>query len=290
MENPELVNKKLAVFILLTLALSSIFYYLILSAGSIHAGHGFYTFGLMWCPGLAAFVTNLSFHRSLRGFGWHWRKTRYQVISYMLPFLYCTVVYGIIWLTGLGHFYNAEFVTHVSNRLFASLELGVLQPSTVIVMYILIMATLGVLASCLSAAGEEIGWRGFLVPNLAKVHSYTTTSIISGAIWAVWHFPLILFADYNGQAAVWFSLLCFTVMLLGLSFAFAWLRLKSDSLWTGVLLHASHNVFVQQVFSPLTATTDKADYFTGEFGLGLALIALLVAVLFWKRRNQLHED
>ena len=34
---------------------------------------------------------------------------------------------------------------------------------------------------------------------------------------------------------------CFTVMVLGISFLFAWMRLKSGSVWTGVFLHASHN-------------------------------------------------
>jgi len=38
-------------------------------------------------------------------------------------------------------------------------------------------------------------------------------------------------------------------MIVSISFVFAWMRLKSGSLWTGVLLHASHNLFIQAFFS-----------------------------------------
>jgi membrane protease YdiL (CAAX protease family) len=38
----------------------------------------------------------------------------------------------------------------------------------------------GSLQSVLSATGEELGWRGFLVPTLAKTMSFRQTSIVSG--------------------------------------------------------------------------------------------------------------
>ena len=37
---------------------------------------------------------------------------------------------------------------------------------------------------------------------------------------------------------------------IAISFVFAWMRLKSGSLWTGALLHASHNLYVQTIFTP----------------------------------------
>ena len=127
-----------------------------------------------------------------------------------------------------------------------------------VIIYGVVVATFGLVISCLSALGEEIGWRGFLVPELAKNFSFTKTALISGGIWALWHYPLILFANYNNSSApAWFGLFCFTVMVLGISFAFAWLRLKSGSLWTGVIFHASHNLFIQNFFTPLTGATAK---------------------------------
>lgn len=76
-------------------------------------------------------------------------------------------------------------------------------------------------------------------------------------------------------------------MVMGTSFAYAWLRLKSGSLWPVVLLHASHNLFIQAIFTPLTGTTRLTPYVIGEFGLGLALVVLPVAYLFWRKRAAL---
>ena len=137
------------------------------------------------------------------------------------------------------------------------------------------------------ALGEEIGWRGFLVPELANNVSFTATALISGIIWSLWHYPVLIFADYNAGTATWYALLCFTVMVVGISFIFAWMRLKSGSLWTGALLHASHNLYVQAVFTPLTRNTGKTAWFIDEFGAVLPLVAVVVAIYFWTRRHEL---
>lgn len=143
--------------------------------------------------------------------------------------------------------------------------------------------------SSVSALGEEIGWRGFLVPELAKITTFSRTALISGALWAVWHYPLILFADYRSTTPSWYATLCFTVMVVGISFPFAWLRLKSGSVWTGMILHASHNIFIQGVFDPLTRDTGITNWIIGEFGAGLAVVGALVGLLFWQKRADLPE-
>jgi len=64
------------------------------------------------------------------------------------------------------------------------------------------------------------------------------------------------------------------------SFVFTWFRLKSNSLWTGVMLHASHNLFIQAVFNPITIEYKNTKYFTGEFGIALPLISFILAIYF----------
>jgi hypothetical protein len=65
------------------------------------------------------------------------------------------------------------------------------------------------------------------------------------------------------------------------------MRLKSGSLWTGALLHASHNLYVQAIFTPLTRDTGKTAWFIDEFGAILPLVAVAFAVYFWTRRGEL---
>jgi uncharacterized membrane protein YciS (DUF1049 family) len=63
------------------------------------------------------------------------------------------------------------------------------------------------------------------------------------------------------------------------------LTLKSGSLWPAVLLHTTHNIFIQGVFNRLTGNTEISSYITGEFGVGLALTSLVVAYVFWRMQR-----
>ncbi len=50
---------------------------------------------------------------------------------------------------------------------------------------------MGVVMLPLGPLGEEFGWRGYLLPALQSHRGALTASVILGAIWAVWHLPLI---------------------------------------------------------------------------------------------------
>jgi membrane protease YdiL (CAAX protease family) len=78
-------------------------------------------------------------------------------------------------------------------------------------------------------------------------------------------------------------------MVIGISFLFAWMRLKSGSLWTGAFLHASHNLFIQGIFTPLTIDTGKTKWVIDEFGFALAIAAIVVAVIVWRRRAEVEH-
>jgi len=276
--------RKIITFLAITLAFSSIFYALILSSGSIQASGGLYTLGLMWSPGLAGMITQLIFERSLRGLGWKLGKFKYLAAAFLLPLAYCLVTYGITWLTDLGGIPNPEMM-EVSKQAFGGITAS---PALQVILAILVTVFFGMFAGLISGLGEEIGWRGLFVPELAKVTTFTRAALISGGVWALWHFPLLFFSDYNLPGAPrWYAGLMFAVMVIGISFAFAWLRLKSGSLWTAALLHAMHNVFVQNIFTPITIQNDITPYIIDEFGIGLALAAVVVAFVFWRKRGEL---
>lgn len=279
-------HKKIYTFLAITLVLSSIFYALILSIGSIYAHSGLLVLGLMWAPGLAGMATQLIYERSLRGLGWKLGPFKYLLLAVLIPLLYCLVVYGITWSTGLGGFPDPKLMALIAERWGGLIP----SPALQIILTVLLSVVMGLPAGLISGAGEEIGWRGLFVPELAKVTTFTRTAFISGAVWALWHMPLLLFSDYNLPGAPrWYAGLMFAVMVVGISFAFAWLRLKSGSLWTAALLHASHNLFVQTIFTPLTIQTKITPYIIDEFGVGLALAGVVVALVFWQKRWQLPQ-
>jgi uncharacterized protein len=55
-----------------------------------------------------------------------------------------------------------------------------------------------------------------------------------------------------------------------------------------VLLHASHNLFIQAIFIPLTVDTGKTKYFADEFGAVLPVVTVIFAIYFWSRRKELE--
>lgn len=142
----------------------------------------------------------------------------------------------------------------------------------------------------LSALLEEVAWRGFLVPKMIELTSFTKTALFTGLIWAIWHYPFIIFSDVRlGNTPLPFSLVCFTLFAVGLSFATAWLRLKSGSVWTAALLHGSHNVFMLHVFNTLTTDLGSTWLLLGEYGVVFAVIGLLLIILFWRLRTLLPK-
>jgi uncharacterized protein len=81
----------LATFPCMTFALSAVFWWLIIAAGTLGAHLGLYVIALMWCPGVSALLTRLAFQRNVRGQGWGWCGTRWAALAYLLPVAYATV-------------------------------------------------------------------------------------------------------------------------------------------------------------------------------------------------------
>ena len=44
----------------------------------------------------------------------------------------------------------------------------------------------------LGSCGEELGWRGFMLPQLLKKHSLFTSSLLIGIFWGIWHLNILL--------------------------------------------------------------------------------------------------
>ncbi len=245
------------------------------------------TFKIMWSVAISALLTLWWLKRDFRSLGWGWGAWRYQWLAFLLPMGYCLVAYGIVWAAGFGGFYDTHFVAQYrDNNGFTGWSYG-----AVLVWFISSTAFFGMPGSLSSALGEEIGWRGFLVPELFKSLSFTKVAVITGVIWACWHLPIILLGNYhnNGAGALPLAgqLVAFFICVISAAIPMAYLRLKSGSLWTGALFHASHNLAIQAIFNPLTIQYPDTAKYTDELGLVLPLTMLPVAGYFlWKGRRE----
>lgn len=274
--------KQIVTFLCLVFLFSSLPYFLMIHTHHMMMGNGLVVRMIMWCPTAAAFATCALLRIDTRTLGWNWRPLRYEALGYYLPLLYAIPVYVVTWIAVSGSFGLSGFEKHAADSLSMSSSPHVAAFGLMIPM----LATLGVIGSLANAVGEEIGWRGFLLPRLVGQFGFTFGCLISGIIWAMWHYPGLLWADYNAGTNPIYALACFTCMVVALAFVMGWVRLKSGSLWPCAMLHASHNLFIQAIFDEMTAPAGRALYITTEFGCGLVLTIGAVAVYFWTRRSE----
>jgi membrane protease YdiL (CAAX protease family) len=255
-------RNSLIFFLVLTFALSSIFYAWLLSGAPLKQVAP----PLMWMPGLAAVITQLIFYRTLAGMGWRLGPWRYLWLAVLLPVGYCLLIYVPVWVTGLGRF-NGGYVGQV-------------------LPFVPLLAFSGLL----TALGEEIGWRGFLAPTFYRALGFGWAGIATGIIWGLWHVPLLVVGGYHAGTPVWYGTACFMVSVTGIAVMLAWLRLRSGSLWTATLYHASHNLVIQVIFDGSTIDTGATKWITTEFGIGLTILSAIMGMYFWRRRRELPAE
>jgi uncharacterized protein len=264
---PRDARKRIATFLVLTVLLTAVSTSLALGIGFGGDVGDLIDLALVWSPGLAALITVLAFQRNVKGIGWRLGKPRYLLIGYGLPLVECSLVYGLVWLTGLGG----------------------LRGDVPGAARTLVVITPGLLGGIFLALGEEIGWRGLLVPQLARLTTFAKTALISGGIQAVWHWPFVLFVGFTSAAPPWYALIILTITVTLAGFAAAWLRLRSGSVWPVVLAHASFNLYVQSGFNQLTADTGATEYIVDEFGFGFVVSGSVIAYIFWRLRHRLPQ-
>jgi membrane protease YdiL (CAAX protease family) len=276
-------KRDVCTFLALLLLFSSVFYALVFLVADAPKQWGSYALPFMWCPGLAALVSKLLWDRSVRGLGWGWGRTRYLLIAYGLAITVCLLPYLFVWFA-FDAFSRSQFIEVLSK---AGLPSALRGHAGVLVVVLAVSPVTGFI----SAAGEEIGWRGFLVPRMHALVGFTGTSLLVGLIWAAWHYPINVAVSplYRPNVPLWYSNACFTLAVIGVSFMHTWLRIRSQSLWPSALFHAAGNAF-QVVLQAATLETSVTSYLTTEYGASFAVVGLLVAFLFWRQRHEFQAE
>jgi len=220
---------------------------------------------LMWCPAISAFIVQRIYYHRKKLLGWNRCKITYILIGLFIPFIYIGLSYGLYWIV---------------NR---DIMIGEIQANSIGMLILLFIS------SIVTAAGEEIGWRGFLLPKMSEIWNVRTAVIVSGLIWAIWHFPLMIAGVYKPGTLLWYQLSIFTIEIIAITAIMAIIRLNSKSVWPAIILHASHNYFDQIIFSPLT-TGEKSPYFVGETGAITAMILVFAALFMMRKKNLASEN
>lgn len=114
--------------------------------------------------------------------------------------------------------------------------------------------------------GEELGWRGFLLPELQKTFSPTKSALIIGVIWFFWHLPLFwapVGTLVSGNLS-FTSIITYFMIINCLSIIITWLYNQSSyNLWTAILFHLFINAGIAlTVFPQLIPLTNNIHLYS----------------------------
>ena len=100
---------------------------------------------------------------------------------------------------------------------------------------------LNILTGIVEGGLEEAGWRYALQPNLENRMPFILATLITCAIWVVWHVPLF-FMDGTAQQNMNFGL--FSIFFIAYSFSLAVIKRLTGSIWLCVLFHSALNAIL----------------------------------------------
>jgi membrane protease YdiL (CAAX protease family) len=192
----------------------------------------------MWAPGIAALLTIKSSGGSIKDLNLkHLGPKRYYLWAWFL-FPILSALTGLVTVL----FRVAEFDPAFSliTQSLASLPEEVsLDPAMIVTLQVGAAIIIAPLFNMLFALGEELGWRGFLLPKLMPLGKWKAI-ILSNVIWGFWHAPAIVQGhNYPGYPVLGIFMMVALTVLVGI--ILSWLYLETKSPWTPALAHGSMN-------------------------------------------------
>ena len=131
----------------------------------------------------------------------------------------------------------------------------------------------------LPALGEEIGWRGWLTPQLLPL-GILPTIVITGVIWGLWHTPLILLGHNYPHLPGWLAVIFMVFFCTVIGGVLAWLSIRTNSVWPAALGHSTINATAAM---PILFSAEPS-YDTAHVGIagttGWIVAAVLLAIFF----------
>ncbi|MDO5719430.1 MAG: CPBP family intramembrane metalloprotease [Actinomycetaceae bacterium] len=296
-ENPDKqsLTRALVVFVVLAFGLSWLIALpLWLGDGMQTRGFSLYLLAMMATPTIAAVVSVLLVERPVRKLqalgitplqpvG---RLIGFSALAVVLVFLLCLLALPMGALFGV---YHADFTGLSGFKQLldeqmraANLPPIPLSPGVLLALQFLNIAIASLVINVIPALGEEIGWRGWLLPRLVKRFGPWWSIAISGIMWGLWHSPVILLGYNYPDTPGWLSVLAMTAMCTVVGGIFGWLRLRGGSVWPAAFAHSTFNASAG-VFALFMAADTQVDTLhasiLGWSGWIIPAVLLIVIVL-----------
>lgn len=259
---------KLRKYLLITFIFTTI-----LTIFGVSAGEGIFDFALaicMYIPMTAAFFAGAD----IPEMGWGMRLERKNFLLLLIAWLLPT---AMELMGGIAYFlvFPEDFV-------FSDGFLHEISQS---------LAPYNLIVPCILALGEEVGWRGFLYPELKQRYGRIKGLLLGGTIWGSWHFPAMLLAGYEyGReyiGAPLLGLFAFPLFCTAAGIIADFLYEKSESIWLPTLFHACINASVGMWFFRNDLHPERSIFGPSDIGLLGVIPTLLIAaaILYCEMKN-----
>jgi membrane protease YdiL (CAAX protease family) len=235
----------------------------------------------MLLPAICAIILQLiDKEKPFRNLGVSFRFNRWFLIAGIVPLIYSFVALGINLLFPDISF-SAAYEGFLSRLPAEQAELALQQLSRfppVIFLIIQVISALfaGYTINAVFAFGEELGWRGYLLRALQN-KKLLPASLIIGAVWGLWHFPLILIGHNYPQHPV-AGIGMMVIFCILISPIMIYIVIKSKSVITAAIFHGMSNAIGGISVLYITGGNDLTNGLTGIAGV---LALLLVNTAFY---------
>lgn len=145
-----------------------------------------------------------------------------------------------------------------------------------------------VAAACVLAFGEELGWRGYLLPLLRRKFGFFAANTWVVVLWLLFHLPVIVLgggAYSNADIPMWANIVFFSLAIAGFSFFVGLLWEIHHDVWSATLAHGWWNTTIQSTLPAMFLA--GSPWVMGEFGLvaaGCMSILLIFVIIVARAR------
>lgn len=128
--------------------------------------------------------------------------------------------------------------------------------------------------------GEELGWRGYLLPQLLQLMSTKKAVMLNGILWGIVHAPLIYFGFNYGDGywgAPYSGILMMTVFCVSIGIWMSYTMVKTKNCMYSAVIHGAVNVAADmQILSIVINRPLLGPAPTGIIGMSIIIIVSII--------------
>lgn len=238
-------KQQIILYIVFSIAIGWLIFALIPLLGLTYGTKGslFILSAMMFAPVMANILTRLITKEGFREFYLKPNfkgNIRWYLFSFFIPTL-LILVSGVLYFLIRPASFDSNF-TLLKMQLATQEKIGSVQ--ALLFLSIIQVVVIGPVINIIPTLGEELGWRGYLLPKLRLITSDRKALLLSGAIWGFWHLPAIvaghnygtLYPLYPALGIVAMIIFCITMGIIE-----GYVTIKTNSAIGAAMIHSTLN-------------------------------------------------